>query len=447
MRHGPTCAAELRRRGASAQWPVSRIVEEIVACCGVSRLRAHRQARGWTLAQAVGEFRELCTRENLPSPRIDVDQLRAWETSGRRPVPGTTDLLCRLYRSNPHDLGLDIAADYTPSGPDQGRPNAGGGGALDEVRRCVDRTLAAATVSGDQLDLLEERLMTHRRRYVTMPPQTMLPDLVADLDDVRLLAEQRQPAATQARLSRMTALLATLIADALMKLGQLRAAAAWYATARTAADDSRDHTAQARVRIQAAILPYYYGLLDSAIHLTREARLIAPSDAPDGTEAFGAVAHARALARRGDGQEAERALRAAQEHFALLDHSQEASDAFAFPTRRFLLYASGTLTYLGRSRQARTIQQEALALYPTHGAGIDPALLHLEEAICLALERDLAGACRLATNTYLALPPEQRTPIVAVRIRHILEAVPARMCTARAFRELGEILALPKPRT
>ncbi|MFD0514130.1 hypothetical protein ACFQ0Q_35215 [Streptomyces aureus] len=297
-RHGPSCAAKLRRRGESGQWPKLRIAEEIVACCGLSRLRAHRLAQGWTLVQAVEFFREVCGREDLRCPRIDVDQLRAWETSGRRPVPGTVDLLCRLYRTSPHELGLDVASDHTPEADRPPPDPVGGGGVLEAVRRSVDRTLVAATVSSDQLDLLDERLMSHRRRYVALSPQAMLPDLVADLDEVRALAEQRQPAATQARLSHMTAVLATLIADALMKLGQLRAAAAWYATARTAADDSRDRNVQARVRIQAAILPYYYGPLDAAIRLTQEARLIAPGSETDGTRAFGAVAHARALARR-----------------------------------------------------------------------------------------------------------------------------------------------------
>jgi transcriptional regulator with XRE-family HTH domain len=100
---------------------MNRIVEEIVTCCGVSRLRAHRQARGWTLAQAVDTFRELCAREQVLPPRLDVDQLRAWETTGRRPVPGTVDLLCRLYCSNPSDLGLEVAADYTTRDPDPRR--------------------------------------------------------------------------------------------------------------------------------------------------------------------------------------------------------------------------------------------------------------------------------------------------------------------------------------
>ncbi|WP_240654182.1 hypothetical protein [Streptomyces sp. AcE210] len=446
-RHGPSCAAKLRRRGESGQWPKLRIAEEIVACCGVSRLRAHRLAQGWTLVQAVEFFRELCGREDLRCPRIDVDQLRAWETSGRRPVPGTVDLLCRLYRTSPHELGLDVASDHTPEADRPPPDPVGGGGVLEAVRRNVDRTLVAATVSGDQLDLLDERLMSHRRRYVALSPQAMLPDLVADLDEVRALAEQRQPAATQARLSHMTAVLATLIADALMKLGQLRAAAAWYATARTAADDSRDRNVQARVRIQAAILPYYYGPLDAAIRLTQEARLIAPGSETDGTRAFGAVAHARALARRGDARGAEAALCAARDLFAQLDHTRPATDALGFPARRFLLYTSGTLTYLGRTPQARAAQQEALALYLAHDAGIDPALLHFEEAICLVLDRDVTEACRLATNTLLGLPPEQRTQIVRARVRHILDAIPARMRSTRAARELGEILALPRRRT
>jgi len=37
--------------------------------------------------------------------------------------------------------------------------------------------------------------------------------------------------------------------------------------------------------------------------------------------------------------------------------------AFAFPERRMLLYLSGAYTFLGHNRQARVVQQQALALY------------------------------------------------------------------------------------
>ncbi|WP_199547879.1 hypothetical protein [Streptomyces sp. N35] len=266
------------------------------------------------------------------------------------------------------------------------------------------------------------------------------------MQDVRLLAEERQPATAQRRLSRMTALLATLIADALMKLGQLRAACAWYATARSAADDCAEPEVRARVRVQAAILPYYYGPLDSAIHLARDAQDLMDGLHASDAASFAAIAHARALARRGDVRGAETALHTAHNLFAQINPTPM-TDALAFPTRRMLLYTSGTFTSLGRTRQARQAQREALAFYLARGAGSDPALLHLEEALCLIKEHALTDACQLAGTTYLALPPDQRTRIITARVHHVVDALPVRMRRCRAARELGEILALPKPRT
>ncbi|WP_431953455.1 hypothetical protein [Actinacidiphila sp. bgisy167] len=427
-----------------AQWPQGRLVGEIAACCGVSRLRAHRLAAGWTLVESVEALRRMCEREQLVAPRLDVDQLRVWEATRRRPVASTIDLLCRLYQTHAADLGLEATVDYTPRESIAQRWRSGEG-ALDDVRRQVDRALASGTVTAAQLDLLEERLLEHRRRYVTRPPEAMLPDLVDDVHDVRLLAEQRQPPSVQRQLSRMLAWLATLIADALMRLGHLRSASAWYATARAAADDCAEADVQARVRVQAAMLPYYYGPLDAAIRLTRQAQELL-SGRPCEAGAFAAIAHARALARRGDAPGADTALRTAREHYDRAEHTPVA-DALTFPARRLLLYTSGTLTYLGRTRQARQAQQQAHALYPPQGGGIDPALLHLEEAICLVAERSPADACRLAAATYLALPPEQRTRIITIRTRHVLDALPPRLRLTRPARELGEILALPPART
>ena len=239
----------------------------------------------------------------------------------------------------------------------------------------------------------------------------------------------------------MTALLATLIGDALMKLGHLRQSRAWYATARTAADDSGNVELRARVRAQAAMLPYYYGPLESVVALGREARLIS-RNRPTATGAFAAVAEARALARQRDAAGAEQAIRRARTDFEQCEHGS-GDDAFGFPERRLLLYLSGAYTYLGRTRQARQVQQQALVLYPADQGGIDPALLRLEEAICLAQERSLTEACQLAATTYLQVPREHRTPILGARARHVLTVLPPAMRQARAARELGEILALP----
>ncbi|MEU0992339.1 hypothetical protein ABZ347_37625, partial [Streptomyces sp. NPDC005953] len=255
-----------------------------------------------------------------------------------------------------------------------------------------------------------------------------------------LLAAERQPATVQMRLSEMTAVLATLIADALMKLGRLRQSRVWYTTARAASDDTTNTDLRARVRAQAAMLPYYYGPLTAAVTLAREARMIARR-LPTPTAAFAAAAEARALARQGDTAQAEEAIRIARDTFERCQHG-DPDDAFAFPERRLLLYLSGALTYCGNTQDARSVQTRALTLYGNH-QGIDPALIQLEQAICLARERHPSQACELATAAYSELPADQRTELLGARAHDVLTSIPQRMRTTPAARQLGDALALP----
>ncbi|MFI1013029.1 helix-turn-helix domain-containing protein [Streptomyces sp. NPDC020965] len=456
--HPASCAARMRDRAETEGWPAEQAAATIAQCCSVSPLRAHRLARGWTLKQAVDAYRTM-TQNVAWAARVDQEQLRIWETRPtRRPRAQTIDLLCRLYGTSAEGLGL--SGDYSPAPtstasmpaiPDLHR-NAGpaafapqlAADALDQVldrtRHGVDRTLARATVSPTQLDLLEERLLDLRRQYLVTAPVPMLGLMLPDLDEIQLLAAERQPATVQMRLSEMTAVLATLVADALMKVGRLRQSRAWYATARAAADDSTNTDLRARVRAQAAMLPYYYGPLGTAVALSREARILARHHFTP-TGAFAAAAEARALARHGDTTRAHEAIRRSRDAFDRASPG-DPDDAFAFPERRLLLYLSGALTYLGNTHEAERIQTRALTLYGSHG-GIDPALLHLEQAICLARERRLSEACQLATSAYLELPADQRTELLGARAHDVLTSIPERMRSAPAARELGEALALP----
>ncbi len=458
--HPPSCAARQRLGDQAAGRGVEHTVAAIAECCGVSLLRAHRLARGWTLSDAVNKLRSLALDQGT-GPRPDADQLRLWETHPtRRPQARTIDLLCRLYETDAQHLGLsgdyrtpaatahDAAPERLPARLDSLRlPTLFAGQdddpldrLVDGARRAVDRTLASASVSAGQLDLLDQRLLWHRRRYMITEPRPMLDLLLSDLAEVHELSAERQPAAFQVRLSEMTAILATLVADALMKLGRLRQAHAWYGTARTAADDSGHPVLRARVRVQAAMLPYYYGPLDDAVELAREARHITRGR-PSPTAAFASAALARALAQRDDADGTAKEIQNARQ---LLEHCDggDELDAWAFPHRRLLLYLSGAYTALGQTRNARKAQLEALSLYPDH-TGIDPALLHLEAAICLALDHSPSEACQLATTTYLQVPSGHRTPILGARAQHVIDAIPPAMRNARPVRELGEILALP----
>ncbi|MBJ3812338.1 XRE family transcriptional regulator [Streptomyces flavofungini] len=364
---------------------------------------------------------------------------------------GAVNLLCRLYHCTVHDLGLasphgSLALPETgelrgPAAPCVGLVTADPlTDRVDAARRSVDRMLALSSVSTTQMDLLDGRILDARRQYLYTPPSQMLHALLNELDEVKSLAIDRQPAAVQGRLSEMTAVLATLVADSLMKLGNLASSRAWYDTAQSAADDSGNVMLRARVRAQRAMLPYYYGPLEGAVTLGREARLLSRGR-PTSTASFAAAAEARALARQGNTAEAESTIIVAQRLYEQCEPGDQ-DDAFAFPERRMLLYMSGVYTAMGRSSQARKVQEQALALYPAR-TGIDPALLQLEAAICLALDRSPSEACQLAGAAFLKVPAGHRTHILEERARDVLDVLPPGIKSGRAARELTEILALP----
>ncbi|WP_407289223.1 helix-turn-helix domain-containing protein [Streptomyces sp. BP-8] len=419
-------------------------------CCSVRRLRAYRLARGLTLRQAGEDLRRLGESRDPNRLRADADQLGLWETGGRTPRPAMVALLCDYYGSTSHELGLGDDGPPTravPAPPSlrasslpDAYPVADLADHVDTVRRSVDRTLAAGSVSLGQLDLIDERILLARQEYISKPPAAMLKQLLDELQEVEDLAKDRQPASVQVRLAEMTAVLATLIADSLMKLGDLSRSRSWYNTARHASDESGDLELRARVRAQAAMLPYYYGPLESAVTLAREARIMT-RNRPSHTAAFAAAAEARALAQQGDKAAAEARIRDAQLIFDQLPDTSE-EDAFAFPVRRFLLYLSGAFTALGRSSQARRVQEEALNLYPAV-TGIDPALLRLEAALCLVHDRSATEACQLAAATYLRVPEAHRTPILGARARRVIEGLPGANQAMPAAKDLRELLELP----
>nr|WP_246260444.1 helix-turn-helix transcriptional regulator [Streptomyces typhae] len=415
-------------------------------------MRARRLARGWSCDDVAERLSAAADQVGISPPRTDANTVGQWERGLHEPKRATLELLCSLYECSARDLGFGtqpLTASAALGSWDQPQtadarmlPEPVGDPLAEHVeaaRRSVDRTLALSTVSAAQMDLLDMRILEVRRQYLYEPPTQMLRSLLGELEEVKCLAADRQPASVQVRLSEMTAVLATLIADSLMKLGKLASSRKWYDTAQSAADDSGRVELRARVRAQRAMLPYYYGPLEGAVVLGREARLLTRGR-PTSTAAFAAAAEARALARQGSFSAAETVITTAQRLYEQCEHGSP-DDAFAFPERRLLLYLSGAYTAMGRSSQARKVQAQALDLYPER-TGIDPALLHLEAAICLAHDHSAAEACQLAGRTVLQVPAEHRTHILQERARDVLGVLPPRIRGARAARELTDILAL-----
>ncbi|WP_248959311.1 helix-turn-helix domain-containing protein [Sphaerisporangium perillae] len=475
----------------SRQWSPWQTAQAINSCCGVSLLKAHRLARGWSARQAIEELERLCEAHSLGLPRASIDLLNAWENNRARPRPQTIDQIARLYSANAVRLGL--AADYcddgdgpnvvvvTPGHAVSGNPVSGhatedaaaphsraaatdlddeaerralfhhallssglplNGRLLAEVERTrqdMDRTLACGTVTEDQLDRLDEQVLRYRREYIKSAPLPMLYRLMLEIADVRRLVSARQPAAAQRRLLNATTMLALLSADALMKLGDTRQAHAWYGTARSASDDMGEVRLRALVRAQESMLPYYYGDLTETVRLAREARMLAGS-APSSPAALGAAAEARALARMGEHQAARVALAEAERIFSRMPREGADHLAFRFSERRLQFYRMGTLIELGEAEQVQEWISRSSSPYT-----IDPALVLLDQAAHVARDGGYDEACRLAEQALTHVPPEHRTSIVVTRARALLSIVPSGRRRTPAARHLHDLLAEAGP--
>jgi tetratricopeptide (TPR) repeat protein len=290
------------------------------------------------------------------------------------------------------------------------------------LRRQLDEALAAGSVSVRQLEEIEKSTRGHVDDYPATPPTVMLTRIASECAEVTALSRRRQPAAVQARLSSCAALLATLCADALMRLGQTTDAQLWYRTATFAADDSERPALGVLVRAQAAMLPYYFGDARQTVRLADEALSLPAKPCRSG--ALAAASKARALARIGDTAAAHDAVTQARKLFEQVG-GDDSDAAFRFPVKRFLFYLAGAATWMGDTRAAYRLQDEALALYrASNTTSIDPALILLDRARCLVEDTRAQEAATVALDAVAMLPERQRTEIVLARAFGVVAAVP-----------------------
>lgn len=313
------------------------------------------------------------------------------------------------------------------SGPIADLPTAGeqletSAAGLAMLRTLLDEALAASTVSGRQLDLIEESTRAHVRAHPAAPPTVTLRRIAVECTEVLTLSRRRQPASVQARLSATAAVLGTLCADALMRLGETTDARLWYRTALVAADDSAQPQLGVLVRAQAAMLPYYFGDPWQTVALADKA--LALSSAPCSSTVLAAAARARALARSGATEDARTAIRQARELFDQVG-AADSDAAFEFPTKRLLFYLSGAAAWSGDTTTAYRFQEQALTLYRDRPAkSIDPTLILMDRSMCLAREHRTGEAAIVARDAVTDLPLPQRTEIVLTRAHDVIAAVP-----------------------
>ncbi|MEU8422123.1 hypothetical protein AB0C15_14730 [Micromonospora sp. NPDC048835] len=404
----------------------------IATLVGVSPNRAAEIAKGVRQVTAYEVLERIAAGLNIPRPAMGL---------GR-----DEDI---VVPRDPDRLAVEGGADRSPAGA-AARIEVSN---LVRLRLCLDEALAAASVAPRQLELIEQAAGEHMRVYPSASPQIMLALLAADCREVQALSLRRQPAAVQSRLSGVAALLATMCADALMRLGDVSEARRWYGTAIHAADDSGDARFRVLVRAQAAMLPYYFGDPTQAVALADAALAVTSNASSPG--ALAAAGRARALARIGAIEQARSAIDQARRLFDQAG-DEDTDVAFRFPAKRLLFYLSGAYTWLGDTMEAYRVQDEALRLYGAAPAvPIDAALIALDRSMCLAQDRRATEAALTARDAVADLPETQRTEIILTRATDVASAIPEkngrgevasltdylRACRERA-RSLGTTAAL-----
>lgn len=309
----------------------------------------------------------------------------------------------------------------------------------DALQQGLHQTLAAGPLTDASLDEWEYTVGRHGRATRYRPEGELLPELLADFTDLRLVLTHRQAAPARRRLTIAVAQMSGLMALTLLKLGDGRARA-WWRTGRAAAAAAEDRATLSWMYAQEAYQLYYGGDMEGAVELAARAQHLA-GGLPCVGPALAAPLEARALAvlRQRDG--AVEALSRAEVALERLPETERIGSAFGYSESQLRFHAGNAWTHLGEVERAAEQQERALELYPLRDH-TDRALIALDQAIGAAIRGDAAGAAARATTTIVDLPDEHRSALIIYRAREVAARVPEAR-TVPEVRVLREVLALP----
>lgn len=302
--------------------------------------------------------------------------------------------------------------------------------------------LAAAVGDLPDTDEWEAIAATYAREFFTVAPAELLPELSADL----LVLERMLDASdgrTAAGLARSAGQLGVVLAMTLAGLGQSRAAARWWQTARSAADLSNDPETRVWVRSWEAVnglyegrpLPLLLDLMDETLSITTR---------PSAGVAGALAGKAQAMSLLGN---REAAVAAVREVAALTERMPAAVVAddqsmFGWPEYRLRHTESYVLSHLGDTKAAYEAQDLAFDLYPPELAR-GQAMVQMHRARCLVLEGDISEGLGYGMRILIELPANFHNKMLYEIAGHVLTAIPANELTRAAIADFRSLISRP----
>lgn len=389
-----------------------------------SRLRAEREARGWSQTDLAQELITAAASDDrrptrLPSVESIKKNIRGWE-AGKHEVSPFYRRLCALV--------LDTA-----------ESDLFGGAGYDALRRSLDDVLMSGTMSDASLEDWERTVMWYGRAAHTRPAAQLVHDLGADLTDLKQALAEHRSATTVRRLTRVAAHMAGLMCLTFIKLDDRQAFRRWARTARSAAREAGDPWTQSWVLAQEAYGHFYAHDFLDAVEVAQQAQQVSHQCVG---AVLAAALEARAHAAFGPvkRQETEAALRRAEELLSALGSEEINDSAFGYNQAQLYFHRGNAYTHLGNTECAWQAQQTALQLYPESDF-LDRALTKLDRTICLARDGDSSGALEYAVDTLVPLTDDQRKGLIMLRGQEVLNAIPRQQGALPAVRQLRELLA------
>ncbi|MGH8901291.1 MAG: tetratricopeptide repeat protein [Egibacteraceae bacterium] len=454
--------AGLRDRLLAQGRSVPQVVEAVVARFGVSLLKAHRLARGWTRAQAVEAILATYDADGCGwRPSLTEQRLCAWEHDPRvRPGEDYLDRLCRVYETRPDRLGY--GHDYTPAvelaayaGHDeQGGEETvtdrgeffhavGATGLAALLERAGDtavrlgRKLGSSNLGPATLEQLELRVVSFVQRYDHTPLDQLFPEVFAQQEQIEALLDGWQPLRQRRGLYRITGQLSLLLGLLSFELGDYLAAQTQLLAALQLAREVGDHTLVAWVRMNQSTVALWAGDFRGALDYAQDGQRYATGAMSARLAVRGeACAYARMSERSGARDALQRAERA-------LPSQPDSGDGWwVFAPGSFQLYTGSSLLWLGEAAQAEPHMRQAVAWYGAAPFALqNPANLaqaQINLALCLVGQDQPDEGVRLAAEA-LGVDRVRVEPNLQ-QAGEFLVALPPAHRDLPAARDLAELL-------
>ncbi len=432
------------------------------------RIRAERDARGWSQRDAVRLLQKHAGKL-LPEEEHLLRRWKSWEAGDNEPSEFYKALIAAVFETDtdvffpkpgtggvlfaggvPAGELLTVTSDgrtlALPGGPYQVVASAGDvmlvaidrrklmevAGLLpvtisEQTRHDLLGSIVADRAAAD-VDEWREILQEYGLRFRSTPPAELLTGLEVDLAALGDALRHQRADPARRELQRVSALLAAIAAHTVANFGDLRLARRWWRTAKQAADESGHVETRLWVRGREIV-----GALSERLPTPVILDLVAHAEAISASAETPPTAlpqmlggKTQALALAGQAAPAEAALGEFRDNFDRLPAHiiRDTDSLFGFSEHDVRFTESYVYSHLGDFARAEQAQTAALALSPTTGQR-RPAMIKLQQALCLVRTGDVASGVEHAHTAMTSLPRQHHARPVLSHGHRVLDAVPA----------------------